>query len=101
MEFFEGNKIEILEMSLKNSNNQLELFWKIYFNNTVFITSFYNVSRFRIEELSLPLELQGLEIIKHLQNGWEQDLKYEIRDFENDQVGFFCEYYKIEKEETK
>lgn len=94
-EIFQGNKIEILEMVLKNANNQLELSWKIYFDNTVFQITFSNVSRFRIGEVSMPLEIYGLEIINHSQNGWEKDSTYEIRDYEDDRVNFFCEYFKI------
>ena len=33
VEIFQGNKIEILEMVLKNVDNQLDLSWKIYFEN--------------------------------------------------------------------
>lgn len=94
IEIIQGNKIEILEMILKNVNNQLELSWKTYFENAVFWITFSNVSRFRIGELSTPLEIHGFEIINHFQNGWEKDSKYEIRDFEDDRVNFFCENIK-------
>ena len=95
VEIFQGNKIEILEMVLKNVDNQLELSWKIYFENAVFSITFSNVSRFRIGEVSTPLEIHGFEIINHSQNGWEKDFTYEIRDFEDDRVNFFCEYFKM------
>ena len=97
VEFFQGNKIEILEMVLKNVDNQLELSWKIYFENAVFWITFSNVSRFRIGEVSTPLEIHGFEIINHSQNGWEKDSKYEIRDFEDDRVNFFCEDFKMDE----
>lgn len=35
-EIFQGNKIEILEMVFKNVDNQLELSWKIHFENAFF-----------------------------------------------------------------
>lgn len=92
---FQGKKIEILEMIIKNVDNQLEVSWKIYFENAIFIITFYNVSRFRIGELSAPLEVHGFEIVNHSQNGWEKDSKYEIRDFEDDYVNFFFECFKI------
>lgn len=69
-EVFQGDKIEILEMILKNVDNQLELSWKIYFKNAIFKIMFYNVSRFRVGEFSVPLEVHGFEIINHSQNGW-------------------------------
>ena len=84
-------------MCLKNIDNQLELSWKIYFNNAFFRMIFSNVSRFRIGEVSIPLEIHGFEIVDHSQNGWEKDSTYEIRDFEDDRVNFFCEYFKMDE----
>ena len=96
-QILQGNKIEISEMCLKNIDNQLELSWKIYFNNAFFRMIFSNVSRFRIGEVSIPLEIHGFEIVDHSQNGWENDSTYEIRDFEDDRVNFFCEYFKMDE----
>ena len=93
---FQGNKIEILEMGLKNVDNRLELLWKIFFENEFFEITFSNVSRFRIGKVSTPLEIHGFEIINHSQDGWEKDSTYEIRDFEDDRVNFFCESFKID-----
>ena len=95
--FFQGNKIEILEMILKNVGNQLELSWKIHFGNTVHRILFCNVSRFRVVDMSTPLEVYGFEIIDHSQDGWEKDSTYEIRDFEDDRVNFFCEYFEMDE----
>ena len=96
VEFFKGNKIEILEIVLKNASNQLNLLWKIYFENTIYYITFYNVSRLRIGEVSIPLEIHGFEIINHSKEGWEKDSVYEIRDFEDDRINFFCEKIKID-----
>ena len=96
-EIFQGNKIEILEMILKNVDNQLEVSWKIYFEHVVCRITFYNVSRFRMGDLSIPLDVLGFEIIHHSQNGWEKDSTYEIRDFEEDRVHFFCEYFIMDE----
>ena len=83
-------------MILKNFDSKLELSWKIKFENEVFRITFYNVSRFRMGELSVPLEVHGLEIINHSQ--WEKDSRYEIRDFEDDRVKFFCEGIRTSKD---
>lgn len=79
-EIFQGNKIEILEMLLESVDNKLELSFKIYFENAISRVTFYNVSRFRFGELSIPLEVYGFEIINHSQNGWEksQHMKFVI-----------------------
>lgn len=97
MKVFQGNKIEILEMSLKNVDDKLELLWEVYFENKIFSITFYNVSRLMIKAFSAPLEVHGFEIINHSKNGWETDSKYEIRDFEDDSINFFCEHFKIDE----
>lgn len=96
-EIFQGNKNEILEMVLKNTDNRLDLLWKVYFKNAVYQITFSNVSRFRIGEVSAPLEIHGFEMIDHSQNSWEKDSTYEIRDFEDDRVSFFCECFKMDE----
>jgi len=96
IEIFKENKIEILEMILKKVDNQLELSLKVNFKNEVFRIIFYNISRFKVGDLSMPLELYGFEIINHFENGWEKDSAYEIRDFEDNRINFFCEYFDID-----
>ncbi len=92
---FQGKKIKILEMILKNKNDQLELSLKVYFENKILEMLFYNVSRIKMGELSVPLEVHGFEIIDNSPNGWEKDSTYEIRDFEDDYISFYCENFKI------
>ena len=94
-EIFQGKKIEISEMILNEVDNKLVLSWKICLENTVFGMVFSNVSRLRIGEVSAPIEIQGFEIIDHSQNGWDKDSLYEIRDFEDDRVSFFCERFEM------
>ncbi len=96
-ELLQGNKNEILEMVLKQTDGQLVLSLKICMEEKVFRMTFYHVSRFRIGEVSVPLEIHGFEIINHAQNGWEKDSTYEIRDFEEDHINFFCEYFQIDE----
>ena len=93
VENLQGNKIKILELVLKNEGDQLKLSCKIHCKNEVFRITFYNVSRFKIGEVSIPSEIHGFEIINHSKNAWEKDSKYEVRDFEDDRIHFFCECF--------
>lgn len=97
MMIFQGEKIEILEMTLKSADDRPELSWIISLKSAVYRMTFYNVSRFRIGYISMPFEVQGFEIIDNSKNGWGKDSAYEIRDFEDDRVNFFCEYFKIDE----
>ena len=86
-------KITILEMNLINLNDKLELSCRIFLDNIVTRIVFNNVSRLRIENFSPPLEVQGFEIINHSQDGYTSDSRYEICDYENDSLSFFCENF--------
>lgn len=95
MNFPVENEIEILEMRLKIIEDRLELSLKLYSENMISEVIFNNVSRFRVGEISTPLVVHGFEIIDHSQNGWEKDSRYEIRDFEDNRINFFCESFKL------
>ena len=97
IDIFNGEKIEIIEMLLKCEDGKLVLLWTIKSGTAVHRLYFQNVSRLRIGEVSKPLEIHGFEIINHSQNGWEEDSKYEIRDYEDGRVHFFCECFKIDE----
>ena len=88
-------KITILEMNLINLGDNLELTCRIFFDNIVIRIVFNNVSGLKIENFSPPLEVQGLEIINHSQDGYAPDSRHEIRDYENDSINFFCENFTL------
>lgn len=84
-------KITILEMNLTNLNDKLEVSCRIFLDNIITRIVFNNVSGLRIENFSPPLEVQGFEIINHSQDGYASDSRYEICDYENESINFFCE----------
>ena len=89
----QGKTISILDMIITNEGNQLRLLCRIFFNNKTFCITFYNVSRLRMGIISAPFEIHGLEIINHAKSGWEQESVYEIRDFEDECINFFCKCF--------
>ena len=93
----QGKKIEILEMILTNENQRLKLLWKICLNNTILSITFYNVSRLSIESLSSPLEIYGFGFVNHCQKGWDNDSRYEILDYEDERINFYCEFFEIQE----
>ena len=95
IEVFKGNKIELIEMIITTEDNQLCLFWKTTFKDRIVQLKFFNVSRFRMGEISAPLEIHGFDIINHSQKGWENESKYEICDYEDNRVNFFCEKFEL------
>lgn len=97
IEMFQGERVEIIELNLLNVGIQLELSLRIHFCNTIYTISFYNVSRFNIDNMSIPMDVFGFEIINHSNEGWAKDSNYEFRDFEDNRIGFFFEYLKLKE----
>lgn len=89
---------KVLEMLLSNSNDQLDLTLKVLVEGQVRTIEFYNVSRLRMEDVSTPFEVYGFEIVCHSRYGWEKESKYEMRDYEDNRISFFCEDFKIDEE---
>ena len=96
IEIIRGQKVEIIELSVACSNDQINLFLSICVNGTIFDIHFYNVSRLNIQDLSTPMEIHGFEIICNKQKGWEKDSNYTIRDFEDGRINFVCEDFETQ-----
>lgn len=86
-----GKKIEITKMLLRHENDQLVVSWELYCDRKAMSITFYHVSRLSLTSISVPIEVQGFEIIDHSHEGWANDSKYEIRDYEDDCIHFFCD----------
>ena len=94
-EFLQGKRIEISEMILSSKENRLELTWKINVCDKRSTLLFHNVSCFSINSVSVPFEIEGFEVIDHLQEGWQKDSRYEVHDYEDGKVRFFCERVEL------
>ena len=95
-EMLQGRSVRILDMALTDTGGQLELTWKASLGDTLFQITFHNVSRLSMKDVWSPVEIQGFMTIDHSSsNGWDKDSSYEVRDFEDDLVRFFCESFEI------
>lgn len=52
---------------------------------------FQNISGLRIDHFSYPIRISCLAVIDHSAEGWSPDLRYEVYDFEDASLRFFCE----------
>ena len=87
------NNIEVAEMTILNTENKLNLLLKTCSGGALSTMEFKNVSRINIKDLSLSLTLSGIEIIDHFEDGWDVGSRYEIRDYEDGRISFFCESF--------
>lgn len=93
--FLQGKVIFIIEINLVCVNGTMDLLLKVKYSGESYRLIFRNVSRFSIDDLSAPMEVQGFEIVDHSSSGWDKDSRFEIRDFEENKINFYCEEYKL------
>ncbi|MCH5316434.1 MAG: hypothetical protein J1E05_00535 [Eubacterium sp.] len=91
----QGQQIEILEFILNRVDYQLELSLKISCNNEIHLLVFYNVSNINIEALSMPLQIEGFEILSNKNLGYDKSMNYKINDFEENKLSFYCEDFDV------
>ena len=73
--FLQGKVIFIIEINLVCVNGTMDLLLKVKYSGESYRLIFRNVSRFSI--------------------GWDKDSRFEIRDFEENKINFYCEEYKL------
>lgn len=52
---------------------------------------FRNVSDFSIKNINREKQITGLEIIDNQKRGFQKETRYEIKDFEEDDIHLYCE----------
>ena len=93
----QGKQIEILEFILNRANDCLELSLKICSNNKKYLFLFYNVSCVNIKDFSLPMQIEGFEVISNKELGYDKAVSYKVYDFEEDRISFFFEDFDLFK----
>lgn len=94
-----GKSVFIEEFSLFNKGNSLELLLIIKFLEKKYCAYFYDVSSVSLDDISLPMYIDGFELISNKKKGWDWSSSYEICDFEDDKIHLFCrdfDFYELE-----
>ncbi len=53
---------------------------------------FHNVSGLTVNDLCFPMVLQSFHILDHRPDGWDRSHSFELQDYEDHKIRFFCEY---------
>lgn len=60
---------------------------------------FKNVSSFEVAPVSYPIQIMGFQIRDHVKDGWSKEERYEVLDYEDNIIHFFCSDYILCKKE--
>ena len=86
-----GKTLEITQMNITREGSQAILFLNTKIETKNISLQFNNVSGLQINDLNMPFQICGFEVIDNKTMGWEKSKRYKIHDFEDDRISFFCE----------
>lgn len=88
-----------VEKELNISNLMLNIFFKSIVNQQEKLIDlemkFKNVTNFSIQSSNGIINISGFEILDHKEDGWSSENRFEIHDFENNDIHFMCQEFEI------
>lgn len=89
-DILKGKTFELKELSFSCDENILNLWMKLIADKE-YAFDFYNVSDFSLNKLCASCKVCGLRITSNENFGWWDSVKYEVRDYQDDIISFYCE----------
>lgn len=94
-ELINGSMLLIDSFAIETFNHQLILSLVARIGSITHHIVFHNVSALHIQDFSYPMQIPGIAVKDRLQEGWQKDVRYEVYDFEDGVLRFFCEKIDI------
>ena len=91
----QGQEMKIINLNLSIDGYEATLTIKALVNKKNVCVVFHNVSNLTIDELSMPFQITGFQILDNKNKGWDKSIRYTVLDFEQDNIRFYCECYEI------
>jgi hypothetical protein len=89
-EIIDGKQILIDNLHITTVDQQLNLSMDAYIEGSLHHIVFHNISSLCIDSFSYPMQISGFAVTDNSANGWQSDARYEIYDFEDGAIRFFC-----------
>ena len=90
LNIIDGKKIEIRKFIITNYNSKKSIDMVAVINDNSYRVYFENISQLKIDLCDSVFTIGGLCVINHKKDGW-QDLIYEIYDYEDGILSFYCQ----------
>lgn len=91
IEELQGQSVEVLELILRQNDDQTLLSMKISSQGKQKLLYFHNILNLKINNWCYPFAIYGFEIRCNKDKGWDGSSRYSVRDFEDDHISFSCE----------
>ena len=91
--------VEITDFQLRNENGTRVLTLSFCADGKARTLRFLSVNDVTLRFSHSPMQICGFEIRDHRADGWDADQRYEISDFEDGALHFFCRDIETENGE--
>lgn len=92
-----GKMLMIDSIHVEAVSRQLVLTIDAYIDGIKHRIVFWNVSALKMDNVSYPMQISGLAVMDHSEKGWSSDVRYEVCDFEDGHIRFFCGEITLDK----
>lgn len=89
-EFLNGKPLLIHRLSLDSAGLRLTLSLDADIGGRDCRIVCETVSALQLADFSYPMQISGLRVTDRSAMGWQSDVRYEVRDYEEDSLRFFC-----------
>ena len=91
-----GTLLHITEILISEDDKKVNMVITLCVNDKDRILRFENVSSIKMSSFSYPMVIGSMEIVDHKDDGWSIEKRFEVKDYEEGSLSFFCENYTID-----
>ena len=91
----DGKLLLMDNLHITTVNQQLMLTLDADIEGKIYHIICRNVSSFQINSFSYPMLISGLAVVDNSTKGWQADVRYEVYDYEDGTIRFFCEEIRV------
>ncbi len=92
---FDKQIVQLTELSVAVVDGKLNVWLKLTKEKDVYMFDFYNVFSFSLDKLCFPCRVECFQITSNENFGWAKEQKYEVADYKNEIIKFYCEEYNF------
>ncbi len=86
-----GKEVLVNRLVLQTEDGSPALLLELTCEGADYKILFEEVTCFTVAFQGYPFLIQGFEILDHSTDGWQADARYEIRDYEDHSIAFYCQ----------
>ena len=92
-----GKEIVVNRLQLSAESEGMNLLLEITCEEKEYRLFFEKVTSFVTSFQGYPFQIFGFEVLDHHSDGWQSEVQYEVRDYEEDSLAFYCKEITVQE----